>query len=133
MIVLVQINVNIHLQVNVNKAKLYRRRDRGNMAMAMSELEAKKFESFSEQNYEAVKAELDCECEPYVDVFTFNRWKAQGYSVIKGEKAIRIKTVVSKEIEDKKTGDKELKKFPKQACVFCRCQVEKREKKGVRN
>lgn len=98
--------------------------------MKMSELEAKKFDTFSELNYETVKGTLECDCEPYVDVFTFNRWKAQGYSVMKGEKAIKITTIVKKEVEDKDSGKKEEKKFPKQSCVFCRCQVEKREKKG---
>ncbi|MGR9527652.1 ArdC-like ssDNA-binding domain-containing protein (plasmid) [Priestia megaterium] len=96
------------------------------MAMKMSELEAKKFEGFSEINYEILKETLECDCEPYVDIFTFNRWKAQGYSVMKGQKATKISTIIKKEVEDKKTKKKELKSFPKNTSVFCRCQVEKK-------
>lgn len=96
------------------------------MAMKMSELEAKKFEGFSEVNYEILKETLECDCEPYVDIFTFNRWKAQGYSVMKGQKATKITTIVKREYEDKKSGEKETKTFPKNTSVFCRCQVEKK-------
>ena len=35
---------------------------------------------------------VDCQCEPYVDTLTFNRWKATGFSVQKGEKALRVAT-----------------------------------------
>jgi mannose-6-phosphate isomerase class I len=100
------------------------------MAMTMTELEARKFDRFSEQNYEVVKEQLECGCEPYVDVFTLKRWNAQGFKVKKGEKSIRITTIVKKEVKDKKTGEKETKQFPKTAFVFCRCQVEKFEEKG---
>ena len=68
---------------------------------------------------EGVHAE--CECEPYSDFFTFNRWIAQGYGVVKGEKAIKISSFVpvSKNSDD----DENQKLRPCTVCLFCRCQV----------
>ncbi|USK72654.1 ArdC-like ssDNA-binding domain-containing protein [Peribacillus asahii] len=87
------------------------------------------FERFSETNYEILKTELECECEPYQDIFTFNRWKAQGFFVKKGEKAYRIPTIIVSEKENKK-GEMEKKSFKKTSCVFCRCQVEHASERG---
>lgn len=68
---------------------------------------------------ESIDANL-CECEPYQDVFTYNRWKAQGYQVRRGEHGCRVTTWVPK---DKDNPDKGV--FPRTATVFCRCQVDK--------
>ena len=58
---------------------------------------------------------------PLGNCFTFNTWKAKGFKVKKGEKALRsfsIKTNV-----DKKTGEK--KAYPVTVCLFYQNQVEK--------
>lgn len=58
----------------------------------------------------------DCECKPYEDTFTFQRWKKQNFGVKKGEKALaKISYMFDDEYENKK-------KFSS-ACIFCRCQV----------
>jgi hypothetical protein len=73
-----------------------------------------------------------CTCEPYADVFTFNRWKALGQSVKKGERALRIASFVpvrgaeTGEGEDGEQGDAPKPKLrPINLILFCRCQVEK--------
>ena len=43
----------------------------------------------------AKSAFAECGCEPYADVFTFNRWKAQGYFVRRGEHGVRLPIVPS--------------------------------------
>ena len=84
---------------------------------------ARQFDRFSVANAVAIKQALSCGCEPYRDVFTYNRWKAQGYQVQRGEKAIRlplIKTVTKKDAE---TGKEETRRVTSRSAVFCRCQV----------
>ena len=66
-----------------------------------------------------------CNCQPYQDWFTYNRWLAQGYQVQKGEHGIRLTTwlTTTKKNEDGEevvTGTR-----PKGYTVFCRCQVKK--------
>lgn len=49
---------------------------------------ARTFNGYSVANAVTVTAALrdrGCSCEPYADVFTFNRWRAQGRTVRKGE------------------------------------------------
>jgi hypothetical protein len=46
---------------------------------------ARQFDRFSVANAVTVKQALPCGCEPYVDVFTCKRWKAQGFQVQRGE------------------------------------------------
>lgn len=67
--------------------------------------------------------ELKCGCEPYVNVFTFGRWLAQGYAVQKGEKAIKLSVVREEIMENKETGEAEVRKYFTTSSVFCRCQV----------
>lgn len=76
-----------------------------------------------------------CRCEPYDDVFTFARWRAQGYFVRKGEKSLRLATWVPiagtappAPVEEgadppATVGRPRLK--PKTTFLFCRCQVER--------
>ena len=52
--------------------------------------------------YAKIAQALSCNCIPYEEVMTYNRWKSKGYQVQRGEKAIRIEGI---------------------APVFCRCQV----------
>lgn len=88
---------------------------------------ARQFNHFSIHN--AVQAQLACPeglCEAYKDIFTFRRWKAQGYFVRKGEKGTRITTWIPKVATDEKGSEKVIGKRPKKAVVFCRHQVEKK-------
>ena len=93
----------------------------------LSPTEAKSFSYFSIHN--AVQAQLACPegtCEAYKDIFTFRRWKAQGYFVRKGEKGTRITTWISKVKSDEEGNENVEGKRPKKAIVFCRHQVEKK-------
>lgn len=58
--------------------------------------EARRFERISEASATQIMLQVtsECGCEPYSDVFTFNRWKAQGFHVRKGEKATKLATYV---------------------------------------
>ena len=89
----------------------------------MTAEQATTFEHESAQSAATVAEQLDCECEPYADVFTFNRWKAQGFSVQKGEKAIRVPGYLTKVTTDASTGAETVARIPRTNCVFCRCQV----------
>lgn len=59
------------------------------------------------------------EAIPYVNVLTFNQWRARGYRVKKGEKSIRI--TVMKELEDE---DNQKWLARRTACLFALPQVE---------
>lgn len=89
--------------------------------------DARQFSYFSIHN--AVQAQLACPegCEAYKDIFTFRRWKAQGYFVRKGEKGTKITTWIPKIENDEQGNEKIVGKRPKVAVVFCRHQVEKRD------
>ena len=45
------------------------------------------------------------QCEPYVNVLTLRAWNQRGFRVKKGEKAIRVPTLVPLERTDEKTGE----------------------------
>jgi len=90
----------------------------------MTQEQAISFDSYSVQNVIKVRTALACGCEPYIDVFTFNRWIAQGYSVKKGEKAIKIGVIKHVEKKDKETGETVDIRMRGTGCVFCRCQVQ---------
>jgi hypothetical protein len=85
---------------------------------------AKEFDRFSPANYMLIKSQLTCTCEPYEDIFTLNRWNAQGYKIIKGQKAIKINAYIPIDIKDDKGNITKTITKPKTTCVFCRCQVE---------
>jgi len=78
------------------------------------------FYEFQEQNNELRDEDSYCTCEPYQDVFTYNRWKAQGYQVRRGEHGCKVTTWVPKDKDNPDAGV-----FPRNATVFCRCQVDK--------
>jgi hypothetical protein len=92
---------------------------------ALTSEDARDFTHFSIHN--AVQAQLACPegtCEAYKDIFTFRRWKAQGFYVRRGEKGTRITTWIQK-VETDEEGNKNVTgKRPKVAVVFCRHQVE---------
>lgn len=92
----------------------------------LSAEEARRFNHFSIHN--AVQAQLACpegDCEAYKDIFTFKRWKAQGYFVRKGEKGTRITTWIATTKTDDEGNEVVTGKRPRTAVVFCRHQVEK--------
>lgn len=68
-------------------------------------------------------AKQACGCEAYHDVFTFVRWKAQGYYVMRGEHAISLPLVTLVERENEETGMVETRKIFSSSHLFCRCQV----------
>src|SRR5438034_428572 len=58
--------------------------------------DARSFDGYSVANAIAVKtalAERGCACEPYEDVFTFNRWRAQG-RLVRADSGARPDAVV---------------------------------------
>ncbi len=108
-----------------------------NKPQKMTAEQAKTFEhGLSKKNYLIVKMLLtlkssSCECEPYEDVFTFKRWVAQGFYVVRGSKSIKaplIKTG-SKDVTDDTTGkiEKAYWRVLSVSYLFCRCQVQKRK------
>jgi hypothetical protein len=88
----------------------------------MSAEEARSFRHFSVHN--AVQAQLACPegtCQAYQDIFTYRRWRAQGYAVRKGQKG----TAVTTWITTNGRRDDKPKTRPKRAVLFCRHQVER--------
>ena len=71
--------------------------------------------------------------DPETNCFTFNTWRAKGYFVKKGEKALRSYTFVKEqEVATDEQGSIEVtagKSHPKGVYLFFYLQVEKREKK----
>ncbi len=87
----------------------------------MTEDESKRFDRYSIENASQVEnAFASCGCQAYVDVYTYNRWQAQGFQVVKGQKAVKIST--ARKVEDKKTGEDKM--IFKTSFVFCKHQVE---------
>ena len=104
------------------------------MTQQMTAEQATQFDGHSTQNALIVAMALEergcTSCLPYQDVFTYNRWKAQGFQVQKGEESIHITTYVPTFNVDKNTGEKvQTGKRPRTSCVFCRHQVKAIEKK----
>lgn len=89
----------------------------------MTPEEATRFGHRSALNAAIVASALPCGCEPYQDVFTFNRWLAQGLAVQKGQHAVKL--AVLKEVDevddDGPTG--RTIRVRAGAAVFCRHQV----------
>ena len=83
-------------------------------------------------NAVTVKQALPCGCEPYVDVFTYNRWKAQGLQVQRGEKAVRLPVIYSRTNTDPETGEAHIARRIGRSAVFCRCQVKPVEQRQSR-
>lgn len=72
--------------------------------------------------------------DPEVNCFTFNTWRAKGYRVKKGEKALRSFTLIHKGGESDDNGENGAAQesgstYPKSVCLFYVLQVEKREEK----
>ena len=93
----------------------------------MSADQARSFPTYSIANAVTVKEALPCGCEPYVDVFTYRRWKVQGFQVQRGEKAIRLPLIYQRAEKDPESGEKTTCRRMGRSAVFCRCQVQPRE------
>ncbi len=84
---------------------------------------ARRFDRYSVANAVRVKEALPCGCEPYRDVFTYRRWKAQGYQVQRGEKAIKLPVIYKRTEKDRETGRERTERRVGRSAVFCRHQV----------
>ena len=84
---------------------------------------ARHFDRYSIANAVAVKQSLPCGCEPYRDVFTYLRWKAQGFQVQRGQKAIKLPLIYGRTESDPETGEARTVRRVGRSAVFCRCQV----------
>lgn len=91
----------------------------------MTAAEAREFEMYSETNANIVENACPNGCVAYEDVFTFNRWIAQGFVVMKGQKSTKITVYTKRETVDATTGEKKFARVPRPVSVFCRCQVTK--------
>ena len=89
---------------------------------SMTSAEAKTFSGLSVTNYLSIKSQLKCQCEPYDSVFTYARWTAQGYQVQRGEKGIKIATMIPI-TRERADGEVVTSSRPWTAVVFCKCQV----------
>ena len=95
----------------------------------MNATEAQSFDSHSMTHEMILAMAADskgCQCEAYRDWYTYNRWRAQGYQVRKGEKGVCLTVYRTIEEKDKDTGKVKRKSRPWRSYVFCRCQVDKR-------
>lgn len=93
----------------------------------MTPEQATRFETYSPLNATIVRACLKCGCEPYVDVLTYNRWKALGYQVRKGEKALHLALVKHVDKMDDSGEVLETRRILGSSAVFCRHQVDQLE------
>ena len=100
----------------------------GMMRETLTAETARQFQGYSAMNAASILAVLKCDCEPYRDVFTYQRWQAQGFQVRKGEHGVRITTWIDateKRAEgDEPEGERKVYRLPRAVVVFCRCQVD---------
>jgi hypothetical protein len=89
----------------------------------MNATEARQFGRYSAANASTVEGALRCGCKAYADIFTYNRWKALGYQVQRGQHAVTLPLVkvVSTEDDD---GNDDTRKLLTRSAVFCRHQVD---------
>ena len=90
---------------------------------------ATQFDTYSIANATAVAlalSERGCDCLPYQDVFTYNRWKAQGMQVQKSTEVghgIKLTTYIPVTKPDDNGEPVVTYRRPWHTTVFCRCQV----------
>lgn len=91
--------------------------------------QATSFERYSPTNAAMAAAQLvesgacDGTCKPYEDIYTFNRWKAQGMQVQKGQHGAKLTILIHGSKIDDKTGKVVEFSHPWHTTVFCRHQV----------
>jgi antirestriction protein ArdC len=100
---------------------------RKSMSEKMTATQARTFErGISEAHYAILTMTAEskrCNCEPYVDWYTYRRWQAQGMQVQKGEKGTKLTTYIPVFKKDENGEKKQSGTRPKGYSVFCRCQV----------
>jgi len=89
----------------------------------MDSTEAVRFDRYSAINAAIVENSLACGCVAYEDVFTYRRWKAQGFQVQKGETAIKPSTYAPITEKDEDGETRVIGKRPWTSAVFCKHQV----------
>ena len=104
------------------------------MTEKMTETQARTFDGHSTANETIVLMELAAKgcttCLPYIDVFTFRRWKAQGFQVQKGQHGIHVTTYIPTYSKDESGEQVETGKRPWTSVLFCRHQVKPIEEKA---
>ena len=90
---------------------------------SMTASEARSFDRYSVGNAASVMTALSCGCQPYQDVFTYNRWRAQGFQVQRGQKAIKLPVIITREVEGQDSEEARYIKLLRTTAVFCRHQV----------
>lgn len=118
------------LDLSYNRLKSSEQKKEKKVSEKMTAAQARTFNTHSQENaaiLEAAAALRGCDCRPYVDWFTYNRWQAQDQQVQRGEHGVKILTWIETEKKDKKTGEVKRELKPRRATVFCRCQVKKME------
>ncbi len=93
------------------------------MKNRMTASEATSFERVSQGSMIDCLNHYKCGCKPYEDIFTFNRWLAQGYVVKRGERAYTLPLIKMVEVKDDDGALVDWFKMPARSSVFCRCQV----------
>ena len=97
------------------------------MTTLMTAEQATTFERLSQANMmilTAIAHSKGCNCAPYTDWFTYNRWLAQGFQVKKGEHGTKITTWIPMTKKDPETGEnQDIGVKPRTTTVFCRHQV----------
>ena len=111
-----------HKRVQTKVPQTKRRRKA--KAPKMTPEQAVTFNQHSTANMVLVETVLNCDCMAYADVFTYRRWRAQGFQVQRGQKAIRVPLVKDVSQEDDETGEVTHKHIKTSAAVFCRHQVQ---------
>jgi len=96
--------------------------------MKMTQEQAITFSGYCGANAEALLVTAEskgCQCMPYQDWFTYQRWLAQGFQVQRGEHGVKLTSWV--EIIKKGTDGNEIVtgRRPKSYTAFCRCQVQR--------
>ena len=87
--------------------------------------EARQFDRYSVNNAVTAEASLECGCKAYEEIFTYNRWRAQGYQVRRGEKAVRLPVVRTRTFKDEETERERTVRVPGRSAVFCFHQVQR--------
>jgi hypothetical protein len=113
---------------------MYRRHHKN--APKLSADQARTFDRISEASVAEITAAISgraasglyptCHCQPYQDVFTYDRWSAQGCYVRKGEKSL-ARLVSYAEVKEARDGQEVVKRIPHPYWVFCRCQITTKE------
>jgi len=94
--------------------------------------EAQTFDRFSVHNASVLveaAAARGCQCQPYVDWFTYDRWHALGRQVKRGEKSTRLPGFVPVRQKDEAGDEHIVGKRPWVSFVFCRCQTKAKDEK----